>query len=99
MKRNLIILTLSLILLVLTGCADTVNVQQCLPPVEPSGFWSGVWHGMIVWYSFVGSLFIDNITIYDVNNNGAWYNFGFIGGLGLIFKFIGFLIGKHNNKY
>jgi len=28
--------------------------------------------------SFVISLFTDSINIYDVHNNGNWYNFGFV---------------------
>jgi hypothetical protein len=45
---------------------------------------------MIMTFSFIGSLFSDDIAIYAVNNNGAWYNFGFIGGFFVLLKLIGF---------
>lgn len=68
-------------LFLLTGCADVSHVQECLPPTEHTyGFWGGTWHGMIMVPSFIGSLIWDDVAIYAVNNNGTWYNFGFVGG-------------------
>lgn len=48
-----------------------------------AGFWWGLWHGIILVFSFIYSLFSDNVTIYEVHNNGGWYNFGFILGVTL----------------
>lgn len=70
-----------LIAIVMTGCADAVNIEDCAN-VEPYGFFSGVWHGMILFFSFIGSLFSDDITVYAVNNTGGWYDFGYFIGLG-----------------
>jgi hypothetical protein len=71
-------------ILALTGCADVSNVQHCLSPEEYTyGFFSGVWHGIIIIPSFIGSLFNDNIAIYAVNNTGWTYNFGFVLGIGV----------------
>lgn len=82
-----------LALLTVTGCADVSHVQECLPETEHTyGFWGGVWHGMITVPSFIGSLMYDDIAVYAVNNNGAWYDFGFVGGLGLIIRLIGFML-------
>lgn len=79
-----------MVMTVLTGCADASHVEPCLHPAEHTyGFWGGVWHGMIMWPSFIGSLFDSDIAVYAVNNNGAWYNFGFVGGLSLILRLIG----------
>jgi hypothetical protein len=78
-------------MLLLSGCADVSHVKNCLPANEHTyGFWGGTWHGMIMSFSFIGSLFSDDIAIYAVNNNGAWYNFGFIGGFFVLLKLIGF---------
>ncbi len=41
----------------------------------------GLIHGWLVPFSFVGSLFSDNIAIYAVPNNGGWYDFGFVLGV------------------
>lgn len=78
MKKTTILLVA---LVMLSGCADVAVVDACLTP-DPYGFWSGLWHGIITPFSFIGSLFSDNIAVYAVNNNGGWYNFGFLLGVG-----------------
>ena len=68
-------------LVAFTGCADVSPV--C--PAEGDhlyGFWGGLWHGLIFVWSFIGSLFSDDIAVYAVNNTGGWYDFGFLLGLG-----------------
>lgn len=53
---------------------------------DPSGFFSGVWHGWIAPISLVWGLFNPSIRVYEVFNTGWWYDFGFyiaiIGGFG-----------------
>ena len=83
MKRYSIIIILLTLVLILPSCADVSNVEQCLPlEPEPYGFWSGLWHGMISPIAWIGSLFMDDVAIYAVNNNGGWYDFGFVMGIG-----------------
>jgi len=97
MRKNLMVslTVIGVMVLTFTGCADVSNVQECLPTVQHTyGFWGGTWHGMISWFSFIGSLFNDGIAVYAVNNNGGWYDFGFIGGLGIILKLVGFMIKR-----
>ena len=48
------------------------------------GFWWGLWNGLTAPISFIGSLFNSNINIYDVHNNGGFYNFGFLTGTGTL---------------
>jgi hypothetical protein len=48
---------------------------------EPAGFWLGLWHGIILPVTFVISLFTDGVSVYEVANNGNWYDFGFFLGL------------------
>lgn len=93
MKKLTFITLTALAFLALTGCAHVIPVNDCIPSTEHIyGFWGGTWHGMITWFTFIGSLFYDDVTIYAVNNNGAWYNFGFVGGIGLPIRLIsGFL--------
>lgn len=67
----------------MTGCADVTNIEECTTSV-PYGFWGGLWHGLIAFFSFFGSLFSDDIAVYAVNNNGAWYDFGFVLGSGIL---------------
>jgi hypothetical protein len=47
----------------------------------PAGFWQGLWHGMISGITFIINLFKHDVKVYEVNNNGGWYNFGFLLGV------------------
>lgn len=66
--------------LLLASCADKISVQ---PTVGASalGFFHGLWHGFTILFSFFGSIIWDDIAIYAANNNGGWYNFGFVTGV------------------
>jgi hypothetical protein len=77
---------LLLLLLALTGCAAGPNTQEDIPaPNEGvAGFWRGLWQGIIAPITFVISLFSDSVNVYEVHNNGNWYNFGFILGAGVL---------------
>lgn len=89
MKKKLLIGIALLAIILFSGCADVTNVEACMPAGEHTyGFWGGVWHGMIAQFSFIGSLFSDEIAVYAINNNGGWYNFGFVGGLGVMVRLL-----------
>jgi len=47
----------------------------------PAGFWAGVWHGLISPLTFLVSLVSPGVRIYETNNKGRWYDFGFIIGV------------------
>jgi len=80
MKKILLLTTIAVMLLA-SGCADYVGFGEAMR-VQPVGFWYGLWHGMIAPISWICSLFSDNVAIYAIYNNGGWYDFGFILGLG-----------------
>lgn len=63
----------------LCGCTASRNVLKDSPAPDGAvaGFWLGLWHGIILPISFVVSLFQDTVNVYEVHNNGGWYNFGF----------------------
>jgi hypothetical protein len=82
-KTSLVVYIL-LTILILTGCADVTPIENCVVD-EPAGFLWGLWHGLIAPVSFVGSLFLDDVAMYAVNNNGGWYDFGFVIGAGILF--------------
>jgi hypothetical protein len=52
-----------------------------LPGASPAGFWAGFWHGLICPITFLVSLLTTEVRIYEVNNRGRWYDFGFVLGL------------------
>ena len=72
------------ILILMTGCAPSISVEQCVAN-DLYGFWGGLWHGIIAPISFVLSLFMDDVAMYAVNNTGGWYDFGFVLGAGILF--------------
>ena len=45
--------------------------------VEPAGFLAGLWHGLIIPITFLVSLFHSGVRIYESNNSGLSYDFGF----------------------
>ncbi|MFW6355212.1 MAG: hypothetical protein ACOC2Y_00705 [Spirochaetota bacterium] len=75
-----------LVLVMLAGCAAGPNTVagEAGPDGDVAGFWNGLWHGIIAPITFVISLFSDNVSMYDVHNNGGWYNFGFLLGAMMI---------------
>jgi hypothetical protein len=79
------LLIIFIVALMFTSCADVTNIDACTK-IEPYGFWSGLWHGIVSPFSFFGSLFSDDIAIYAVNNNGGWYDLGFVLGSGILFS-------------
>lgn len=77
-------LVLVAVLVMVSGCADVTDIEACRIH-EPYGFWCGFWHGLIAPLSFFGSLLSDQIAMYALNNNGGWYDFGFVIGAGILF--------------
>jgi hypothetical protein len=50
---------------------------------DPAGFWLGLWQGLISPITFVISLFTEEVNIYEVQNNGNWYDSGFMLGVAI----------------
>jgi uncharacterized spore protein YtfJ len=87
MKKALAIALLALVVLSFVGCApgpnsfvNTNNEKGFVP-----GFWYGLWNGIISPVTFIISLFNNKVQMYEVHNNGGWYNFGFMLGISTIF--------------
>jgi hypothetical protein len=84
MKSSLTLLVLVLLLLnILAGCAPGANQFKGTASEHGvvAGFWLGLWQGFIAPFVFVASLFKSDLNLYEVHNNGAWYNFGYLFGL------------------
>ncbi len=86
MKRALLLCGVIFLMLALAGCAPGPN--QLAGSIDHAGrvagFWLGLWQGIITPATFVISLFSDNVHMYEVHNNGGWYNAGFLLGMIII---------------
>lgn len=69
---------ISVVLCLFIGCAHQYEYSDYIP-----GFFSGMWHGSILPYSMVASIFSD-VRIYNIPNSGRSYDFGFC--IGLLFN-------------
>lgn len=83
MKRKSLHLVLIVLFfaILLTSCAEVQHIEPCVVG-RTYGFWGGLWHGIIAPFSFVISLFDSHVAVWAVNNNGNWYTFGFLLGIG-----------------
>ncbi|MCX8159703.1 MAG: hypothetical protein N3G18_02075 [Candidatus Saccharicenans sp.] len=88
MKTIAMAFLLIFVILLLASCAPGPNQLEKTPNEKGkvAGFWKGLWHGLISPITFIISLFNKQVRIYEVHNNGNWYNFGFVLGAGLFLQ-------------
>ncbi len=81
--KNFKVAGLALMAFSMVACTAGANplAGETVEVVKSAGFLKGLWHGFIILFTFIISLFNDNVTIYEVHNNGGWYNFGFLLGV------------------
>lgn len=60
--------------LLVGGCASQPHPQTYDAP----GFFLGLWHGLIMIPSLLGSVFMDDVRIYAFPNDGILYDIGFV---------------------
>lgn len=88
MKKAALIGCLLILLFAFTSCVPGPNDAEKTPGKDGkiAGFWKGLWHGLISPITFIISIFSKSIRLYEVHNNGGWYNFGFVIGAGLFLQ-------------
>jgi len=98
MKRSIALTVVLVAALVLTGCAPGPNSLEKTADEEgrTAGFFLGLWHGFISPVTFIISVFSRNVRLYEVHNNGTWYNFGFVLGAGLFLS--GGILGRRKKR-
>ncbi len=98
MRRSIALTVVLIALLVMTGCAPGPNSLEKTADDEgrTAGFFFGLWHGFISPVTFIISIFSRNVRLYEVHNNGTWYNFGFVLGAGLFLS--GGILGRKRRK-
>jgi hypothetical protein len=73
--RRILFISACILMVIIAGCAHQPPAP--LDATDVPGFWSGLLHGFLIVFSFVGSLFTD-IRIYQFPNSGGWYDFGYV---------------------
>jgi len=82
MKNKKIIFAIILCVAVLFALAACIPGDGTNYAENPAGFFRGLWHGLIVWISFIIGLFTGgDYAIYEAFNNGWRYNLGFLIGV------------------
>ena len=76
--QSLTLLFLIYLIILLSSC--TAGDAQ-FTPESPAGFWYGLWHGIISVVSLIIHIFNNNVFVYEINNTGGWYDFGFLLGV------------------
>ena len=86
MKKVSVLIALALLLILATSCLPGPNSFARSPREgrRVVGFWHGLWHGFIAPFTFIASLFTKGVSIYEVHNNGTWYNLGYLLGMAVI---------------
>lgn len=69
---------LGLLVLLLSACAAG---NPDFTAETPARFWLGLWHGIISVIALLVHLFNDSVNVYEINNTGGWYDFGFLLGI------------------
>jgi hypothetical protein len=64
--------------LLLDGCAPG---NERFVADSPAGFFWGIWHGLISFFTLIIGIFSDTVHVYERNNTGGWYDFGFVLGV------------------
>jgi hypothetical protein len=82
-SRALRVAVLLAAVLLLASCAAGPN--ELAGTGTDAGFFLGLWHGFIAPVTFIVSLFTDTVNVYEVANDGNWYDFGFVLGLTVSF--------------
>jgi hypothetical protein len=68
----------ALLVVVVAGCAAG---DSRFTTEDPAGFFMGLWHGIISMITLVVGIFTDSVQVYERNNTGGWYDFGFLLGV------------------
>ena len=84
-SRTIRLSALFVAMLALSACAEHQESSAVQP--QAPGFLLGLWHGFIFPIAWIVSLFLSDVSVYAVPNNGGWYDFGYF--IGIVFLGVG----------
>lgn len=80
-----------ILIFLMVGCFPTYSADN----EKVAGFLLGIWHGWIAPISLIIGIFDADIRIYEPNNSGWWYDFGFY--IAIIAGFGGFALTRRKH--
>ena len=91
--QKLVCLLLLVTLITSAGCVpgDGKHTTQ-----KQAGFFWGIWHGWIAPISLIWGIFNPDIRVYEPQNTGWWYDFGFY--IAIISGFGGISLTRRKRK-
>lgn len=91
--QKLVCLLLLMVLITSAGCVpgDGKHTAE-----KPAGFFWGIWHGWIAPISLIWGIFNPDIRVYELQNIGWWYDFGFY--IAIISGFGGISLTRRKRK-
>ena len=95
MKKRIAILFITsvVVLLALSGC---IPGDGSYTATKTAGFFWGIWHGWLAPLSLIIGIFDKNIRLYEINNTGWWYDFGYY--MAIISGFGGLSFYRRKNR-
>jgi len=92
-RRCLAVVAIAAVVLLLASClpGDGKNSAE-----KPANFLTGIWHGWIAPLSLIVGIFKGNIRLYEPNNSGWWYDFGFY--MAIISGFGGLALSRRKKR-
>lgn len=92
-KKTVLLMLVIVFTLALTSC---VPGDGTYTPGNPAGFLWGIWHGWVSPISLIIGIFDPGIRVYEINNTGWWYDFGFY--MAIISGFGGLSLSRHQHS-
>lgn len=92
-KMVLILMLLTLVLFLFTACLPGTLTRT---DIGKAGFIIGIWHGWVAPISLIVGLFDPMVRIYEQNNVGWWYDFGFY--IAIISGFGGISLARRKSR-
>ncbi len=75
MKKTFVLIVLLVLAMLFIG--SCVSGDGSRSSNDPAGFFSGIWHGWVAPFSLIWGFFNRHVRVYESNNVGWWYDFGF----------------------
>lgn len=89
---NKLLILIFFLPVIICGCASQ---PHAVGGVDVPGFFTGLFHGLLILFSLLGGFFNDDIRVYAFPNSGWSYDLGYVIGVTL---FVGDIVNESKKK-